>query len=441
MLSSSAASFRLLACAPLLLVLAGCAGSPPREPLAAWIDRSSVPLAAAAPDFAPFAPALDGVRVIGLGEATHGQRESFERKRELTMHLIAQHGVRLVAYEASATRALACDAYVQGESDDLDAAMKGFGMLIWSIEENAQLLRDLRAWNARARPEERVRFVGIDVQDPGAAAARIEELAAEEPELGAHAQAIAERLNPAVQKLWSGDNADYLALLAEVRGLAERIESWSAADASRPRELARRAQELRWAVEAFFSPGGRDRAMAEMLLAALVEAGPAARAVLWAHNGHVQRGPLRYLGSEDLAMGGHLGAALGAQYYALGFLFGEGEFQANDRDAQGQWGFRRYAVAAPPQGALEEPFVAHGRGDLLIDLRGAPRDGTVGAWLDAGHGQRWYGGYNIAANYAELARDTKTLLPTFPRVDFDGLCFLARTRAATPRGLRVLDSP
>jgi erythromycin esterase len=147
----------------------------------------------------------------------------------------------------------------------------------------------------------------------------------------------------------------------------------------------------------------------------------------------VTRGALRYLGSDEPAMGGHLARALGDAYYALGFLFGSGLFQANARAEDGRFGFRRYAIPAPPAGALEEPFVAAGRGDLLVDLRAAPTDGVVGAWLAAGHGQRWFGGYDIAADYAEVSRDAARLLPTFPRADFDGLAFLATTTPAQPR--------
>lgn len=33
------------------------------------------------------------------------------------------------------------------------------------VEENAALLGDLRAWNAKSAPADRVRFIGVDAQD------------------------------------------------------------------------------------------------------------------------------------------------------------------------------------------------------------------------------------------------------------------------------------
>lgn len=415
----------------LLVLLAACAApaAKTRSPVAGWIAEAAVPAKPKSSKFERFCAALDGVRVIGLGEATHGQHEAFELKRELTLHWVREHGVRLVAYEATATRARATAAYVQGESDDLDAAVKGLGMLIWAIEENATFLRELREWNLGVEPSERVRFVGIDVQDPSAAAERLAELLPDEAEMLAAARAIAAELGPAVSKLWSGEIEDYESLSKRTGELVERL----GARADLPSEARVRLTEFRHGVEMFRSPGGRDLALAKLLLAELDAAGPDTRAVVWAHNGHVTRAPLSYLASDELAMGGHLGAALGEQYYALGFLFGEGEFQANDRDEAGAWGFRRYRVGPPPVGALEAPFVEAGRGDCVVDLRGAPRTGEVAQWLETGHGQRWYGGYAIAPDYAEAARDVNRLLPTTPRADYDGLAFLARTSAATPR--------
>jgi erythromycin esterase len=410
-----------------------CSAPQPKGAVAAWIADSAAPADPKSAAFAPFSARLRDVRVVGLGEATHGQHESFEKKRELTMHLVRELGFRWVAYEASATRARATEAYVQGEHDDLDAAMKGLGMLIWNVEENATFLRELREFNAQRPEGDRVHFVGIDVQDAAATSARLAELLASQPELAARATEVAAQLEPAAAKLWSGDLEDYERVVAAATTLRDDVERACAARPDLGAECRVRAGELRLGVELFRTPGGRDAALAKTLLAELDRVGPAARAVVWAHDGHVMRSPLRYLESDELAMGGHLAAALGDGYYALGFLFGEGEFQANDRDANGAWGFRRYVLGPPPPGSLEAPFVEAGARDVVIDLRTAPRDGAIGAWLEAGHGQRWYGGYGIAADWAEVARDATRLLPTFPRADYDGLLFLGRTRAASPR--------
>lgn len=425
-----------------LTIVSACA-APPREPrdIHEWLQREALPLELRADALAAFAQAVRGARVVGLGEATHGQHEAFELKRALTMHLIEHAGFRVVAYEASASRARACDDYVAGRSDDLDAALKGLGMLIWQVDENAALLRELREWNRAASERDRVRFIGIDVQDPAATVRRIEELLGEaHAEFGARLRDWASGIEPAIKSLWSGDPSTYFALDEQFAALERELATERADALDANSELALRLRELRRALRMHHSPGGRDRALAEMLLEQLE--GTPARALVWAHNAHVSRGPLRHLSSAELGMGGCIAESLGSAYYALGFAFGEGEFQANAPTPEGRWGFRRYRMSAPPEGGLEAVLARVHAGDFLVDLRNAPRLGPIAEWLDAGHGQRWFGGYNVADDCDERTRDATQLLASVPRQDFDGLAFLARTSAAQPHDpALVLEAP
>ncbi|MBK7874941.1 MAG: DUF2961 domain-containing protein [Planctomycetes bacterium] len=384
-------------------------------------------------DVAVIARALANARVVGLGEATHGQHESFETKRAITLALVREHGFRVVAYEASSARARASDAYVQGESDDLAAAMKGLGMLVWNVEENAALFEDLRAWNRSAAPADRVHLVGVDVQDPEAAAKRLAELVgAVLPDVAKSALAFAPEIEAAVPKLWRGETEEYERITKLAEGVLAAVEGAGDALGSAAGEAVLRARELRRGIGMHHSPGGRDAAMGEMLLDALERAGPAAKAVLWAHDGHVTNGALRYLGSEEPATGGVLKRALGKDYVAVGFAYGAGEFHALAKDAAGTWGFTRYRTAPPPAGSLEEPFHRARPGSFFVDLRGAPREGPVAAWLDAGHGKRWYGGYGVPEDAFDQSADTTKLLPTFPRADYDALVYLERTTPSRP---------
>ncbi len=408
----------------------------------AWLREHSLPSEAGELDGASDLGALDAAwaraRLVGLGEATHGQHESFELKRALSLRLIRKHGYRLVLYEASASRARACEAYVSGASDDLAAAMKGLGMLVWNVRENAAFLRDLRAWNESAKPEQRVHFAGIDVQDGDAAAARLAALI-ESVDAGAakRARELASGIDTAIQKLWGGDTSEYERSSTLAQGIVDTVDAARERLGSAAAEAHARARELQLALRMHHSLGGRDRALAELALATLDAAGTEARAVLWAHDAHVSRGTLRHLQSDELAMGGHLGAALGERYYALGFACGEGEFQAldrdpNGRDENGSWGFRRYKIAPAPAGSVEATLAAARAESFLVDLRGAPASGAISDWLSAPHGYRWAGGYNVAADFFESSKDASKLMPMIPRVDFDGLAFLARTRAAEP---------
>jgi erythromycin esterase len=387
------------------------------------------PLTETSAPWASLTAATSGARVIGLGEATHGQREAFDFKRRFTMELIRQHGVRVVAYEASASGAREVEAYIAGTSDSLPRAMRGFSMLIWAVEENAALLRDLRDWNRTADARNRVRFIGVDAQDGEAVVARLRTLlTAPHDTLMPRIDTLLARAPAATQQMFQGNRAAFEALVRQTDSVVLALQR-VAPGTQAANELPIRAAELRAFLTMYGSGGGRDRAMAELLLLQLREG---ERAVVWGHNAHVMRGPLRHLGSPDLAMGGHLAASLGAAYYALGFTFGAGGFQANAQDSTGRWGFKRYLHGPPPRGSLEATLLQATRRDAFLDVRTVPPSSALGQWLAAPRGFRWWGGYNVPDDVDERTRDISRLSTMTPSVDYDGLLFQIRTSPATP---------
>jgi erythromycin esterase len=425
----------------LLITLActGCTTTAPLSPVERWIKSDSLPITnlnTNTQQAQDFRNSFNTARVVALGEATHGQHESFEAKRAITMHLIAHHGYRIVAYEASASKALACNAYISGASDDLDAAMKGFGMLIWKIEENAQLLRDLRAWNQQAPADQQVRFIGIDVQDADACSHHLASLLDKHsPTHAAAVRDLGSKIDDAIQQMMTGNRTAYDDLVREQMSLHERIHTELVnnppAEPS-AKQLRSALREFEGMVHRALTNGRRDRAMADMLLGELEDSAPTDKAVLWAHNGHIMKSPLRFMGTDELAAGGHLASSLGARYYAIGFAFGSGDFVANDL-ADGKWIYKTYTLDAAPAGSLESPFAAHIQTPSLIDLRNDTRNAEVESWKLSPQPQRWYGGYRIPANIRDSTRDLSNLMPTYPKEAFDALLFLPTTTASTPR--------
>jgi erythromycin esterase len=416
---------------------AGALAQLPSTTVNAWLHASATPLRETEPPAAhPFGTIesrMVSARVFALGEATHGQHESFELKRRLTMHMVREHGYRLVAYEASASSVRGGDDYIAGRTNDRLKAIGSLGMLVWAIDENGELLDDLRAWNSSHAASQRVRLIGVDAQDGRAVVARLRALLAPaSASLAQRAQVLVGRAPAATQRMYGGERAAFDTVQTEAALLATELRAAPLADPLDGAERELRIQELVGHLGMYGSNGGRDRLMASLLLTQLAGVPADVRCIVWAHNAHVKKSTLRYLGSDELAMGGHLAHALGDGYYALGFAFGEGEFQANALRPDGTWGFKRYTMSAPPRTSLEEEFMLAGLGDFVVDLRGAGADPTLRAWLDTGHGQRWWGGYNVPDDADAQTRDASRLMRTTPSEDFDGFAFLARTRAATP---------
>src|SRR5262249_19183395 len=83
-------------------------------------------------------------------------------------------------------------------------------------------------------------------------------------------------------------------------------------------------QAVRDAVEESKGYTFRDQCMADNVRVLFDAEGPGAKAVMWAHNAHVQRLP--FAGST--MMGSVLRAAYGAESVNVGFAFNQGGFQA-----------------------------------------------------------------------------------------------------------------
>lgn len=409
------------------------ASSPETGPVHAWILKHAISDGPYKYFTRRVGDLFEGAWVIGLGEATHGQSEAFDFKRVQTMHAVEHQGCRVVAYEASAASAMACDDYIAGRSNDLNAAMKGFGMLIWQVKENRELLQDLRRWNSRAGAADKVRFIGIDIQDPQGAIAKLREvLPAENASLIDAAEQLSERAYAAARVLRTGDSQPMDAVKADLERWGASVEAVSglSPSASLRRSLCR--MEIEAGLTMSSSPGARDRAMASMLLAQMQGVNASHPMVVWAHNAHVMHAPLRYLGEageREQAMGGHLRDALGTKFVAVGLAFGSGSFNALDRNGD-RWEFREYEVGDPRWRSLDGMLTSVNMRKFALDLRVNVDEPNVSPrvreWMDGGQGQRWFGGYNVHID------ESLPLLPTYPRRDYDVLIYLRQTSPSKP---------
>jgi erythromycin esterase-like protein len=159
----------------------------------------------------------------------------------------------------------------------------------------------------------------------------------------------------------------------------------------------------------------RDHSMADNIKW-ILDQNPAAKVVLWAHNGHVSTASD---GRYD-PMGASLRQMFGAQMVVFGFAFNQGSFQAVEL---GQ-GLREFTVPPAPPGSLDATFAATGIPLFALDLRAAPKTGPVGTWVSESHKTR-----NIGAFYSQDSADQYLLDLKAPQ-SFDVMLFVEKTTAA-----------
>jgi erythromycin esterase len=329
---------------------------------------------------------IGDAHVVGLGEGTHGTSEFFTMKHRIVKHLVMHMGFTHFAIEATSLESDEVNRYVLGGQGNAASLLSRLYFWTWRTQEVLDLIEWMRAYNATVPEAKRVQFVGFDIQslaapmdtvnafvqrvDPAKASyvtTRFECIAPFRNSLSVPGQAWSTYLTrpPAEREACAKGLAEVYALIDTSRA------TYAAAEPSRF-EPVLHAARLVLQFEAMLAAGtntlssvyARDKAMAENVLWHRQQGGPNAKLVLWAHNSHVN--------AVANWMGGHLRTALGNDYRTLGFLFGEGSFNAvSGGDVRTQ------SVTGHPTGVLERYFVGADQPLMLFDARQIPAGGSV----------------------------------------------------------------
>jgi erythromycin esterase-like protein len=120
-------------------------------------------------DFDYLLECIGDASIVLLGEATHGTREFYRLRAEISKRLIVEKGFDAIAVEADWPDALRVSRYVQHGGDDMTAegalgGYKRFPQWMWRNHEIVDLVNWLRAHNAHvASNVRRVGFHGLDL--------------------------------------------------------------------------------------------------------------------------------------------------------------------------------------------------------------------------------------------------------------------------------------
>ena len=131
------------------------------------IRGAAIRLGGVAGDYDALLEAIGDRPLVLLGEATHGTREFYRMRAEITLRLIREKAFDAVAVEADWPDAYRLNRYVRGEGgDDAEDAFDDFQRFptwMWRNEEVLRFIRQLRRINASRPPEGRVGFYGLDM--------------------------------------------------------------------------------------------------------------------------------------------------------------------------------------------------------------------------------------------------------------------------------------
>ena len=424
-----------------------------------WIRSNAISLNSVTPggsfdDLRAIGPAMDELRVIGLGEATHGTREFFQFKHRMLQFLVEEHGYRVFGIEANFVDCIPINDFVTTGEGDPEALVHGMNFWTWDTEEVLDLVLWMRDYNLKN--DKKIYFHGYDAQfAPPALRYALDALARADSEKAAYFE---EHLSAYLRETFVYEEYS-LQIFNESDALKtarhdlsiELLETFDANVERYSRELGDR--DFRFARAAAFNAerafaayrplegeepaaaqirafNSRDRAMADLTLWGLENYEPGLKAVLWAHNGHVQNTGFPWAGGKAAVMGMNLKEDLGAEYASLGFGFGEGGLQARgmgqgESYAEDLQPLQAFVVGPAPGHTVGGVMTAAVGGDFLLDLTRLIPDTPAWEWFMSPQPMRAGGGVFVDAPVEEWGKISIGKA-------FDYFVFIEKTTRARP---------
>ena len=106
----------------------------------------------------------DSVRIVALGEATHGNVEFHQLKLDVFKLMVEKYGVRAFALEGDYGGCEAVNRYIHGGPGTAQEAAAAIGFPIYRTREMANLIEWMRRFNSMAPEGQELRFYGFDMQ-------------------------------------------------------------------------------------------------------------------------------------------------------------------------------------------------------------------------------------------------------------------------------------
>lgn len=377
-------------------------------PALEWFRKNLVPFQADVllrSELQAFTDLVGDAQVIGLGEPTHGDQQAQGFKNQVIRELVRQGKVSVLVLEVNRSAGERVNQYVNGQGELTDVLLRGGIFQIWRTDDFANLIAWLRA--AVQQSGKPFRVVGVDCQDPA------EDLAAVFSFLDKVDRRAARKGRADFASLLESDKkgesliawtrsrkrSDFAVYEGLAQALGDLLDRNRARWEKRPgyaeaRYAAKTARQALLSYEHEFGSepvdyakvppeywGRRDRFMGANLLERVGKD----RAVVWAHDSHVQSWiPSERAQSGSTTLGVEVRKALRDAYVSVGFAWTRGVIHAklieheNDLVAAQRRPIKEFPLACDRPGDLGEFLARLDTPRFFVDSRKANAD--VRAW-------------------------------------------------------------
>jgi erythromycin esterase len=399
-----------------------------------WIRETAIPLrtvdaGSGFADLAPLKAVLANVRIVGLGESSHGTSEFQRVKHRLFEFLVKEMGYTVFTMEASYSDAQPMNDYIlHGKGNRADVLSK-LGYVAWDMEEFAAMVDWMRAYNRTVPEARKIRFYGVDIYRNSVGREKV--LATVRrvlPTAVATTDSLFRTLAEQERRWPSWDTTVIAAARAPLDALASKLEARRHAA---PAELTPAEwDETIQLVDVMRQQAvlqHRDQYMAQNLVYVIDHEALGRKFVYWAHDVHVNTDSLspsepRITSSKVISAGAFLRKRYGDRYYALGLYFNQGTYLTRLIFPPRDFDIKTRPPAA--EGTLEWFLARAGLPRFFLDLRAPSGKPAVEAWLRTSR-MAFAGVW--ASDYTEaLSQSLKV------RHWYDGLLFVSESTPTHP---------
>ncbi|PCI99379.1 MAG: hypothetical protein COB15_04140 [Flavobacteriales bacterium] len=269
-------------------------------------------------------PYFENVKVIAIGESTHGTSEFSVMRHRMFKYLVKHHGFNTFFLEADYANCLRTNAYIHGEKDNITNVVNEISLWPWMTEEMVDLVNWMRTYNAK-NLNNQLNFIGVDMQQYVETVKKIDNilqknklpitdsvifqsmldtnffLITKKEDLEIYKTVWEEKKAIDISQFNKGDKRVYSLLLRHLTQILGEKYGWE------------KYQD------------NRDYRMAENILYHL-DQDTIAKGFFWAHNGHICH--IMPKKKRSGTAGGHLKKELENLYFSIGLDFDEGSFNA-----------------------------------------------------------------------------------------------------------------
>ncbi len=131
------------------------------------LKKHVVPFQHGKPDFKKLSKWIGNKRVVLLGDSTHGTREFYQARAEISEYLINNKGFNTVIIEGNWPGGYKVNRYIHEQLlVNENQALSGFKEIlpwVWRNQQTADFIRRLRKFNQQTKASNKVSFYGMDL--------------------------------------------------------------------------------------------------------------------------------------------------------------------------------------------------------------------------------------------------------------------------------------